>query len=41
MEGSHPSSKRPSGKGSVKAKTLEWLEIVASDKGRGIFVFLK
>jgi hypothetical protein len=29
----------PSDKSGVKANTLEWLEVVACDKGRGILIF--
>jgi hypothetical protein len=39
LEGSQASPVRPSDRSSVKVKTLGWLEIVARDRGRGIFFF--
>jgi hypothetical protein len=36
LEGSQASNSRPSDKGSVKIKTLRWLEALAWDRGRGI-----
>jgi hypothetical protein len=38
LESSQASPVRPSDKGCVKAKTLELSEIVAWDRGRGIFI---
>jgi hypothetical protein len=39
LEGSQASPVRPTDKSSVKVKMLSRLEAVASDTGRGIFVF--
>jgi hypothetical protein len=39
LEGSQVLLTRPSDKTNMKVKTLEWLEIVGADRGRGILIF--
>jgi hypothetical protein len=39
LEGSQASLVLPTDKGSMKMKTLEWLEVVALDRGPRILIF--